>query len=94
MMPTCTPPYSQHIEDVKMILNAFQLTGKIALITVCNTRLGQVMDIALAEDGCDIIGVNRSEPDETAARMKSLGRRFYGINADSSDTAAIPDILS
>ncbi|CAJ0991116.1 2-dehydro-3-deoxy-D-gluconate 5-dehydrogenase KduD [Sodalis praecaptivus] len=77
-----------------MVLNAFQLTGKVALITGCNTGLGQAMALALAQAGCDIIGVNRSEPAETAARITRLGRRFYGLNADLSDTRVIPDILS
>ncbi|MFT4464093.1 MAG: 2-dehydro-3-deoxy-D-gluconate 5-dehydrogenase KduD [Sodalis sp. (in: enterobacteria)] len=77
-----------------MVLSAFQLTGKVALITGCNTGLGQAMAIALAQAGCDIIGVNRSDPAETAACITRLGGRFYGLNADLSDTRVIPYILS
>lgn len=59
-----------------MILDAFRLTGKVAIVTGCDTGLGQGMALALAEAGCDIIGVNRKIPHETAAQVEALGRRF------------------
>ncbi len=48
-----------------MILDSFELKGKIALVTGCDTGLGQGMAIGLAEAGCDIVGVNIVEPKET-----------------------------
>lgn len=65
-----------------MILEAFKLTGKVALITGCDTGLGQGMALGLAQAGCDIIGVGRKVPQETAARVQALGRRFHAIQAD------------
>ena len=62
-----------------MILDAFTLAGKVAMVTGCDTGLGQGMAIALAQAGCDIVGVNRKVPDETAARVTALGRRFIAI---------------
>ncbi|RWR03487.1 2-deoxy-D-gluconate 3-dehydrogenase [[Pantoea] beijingensis] len=76
-----------------MILNAFNLAGKVALVTGCNTGLGQGMAIGLAEAGCDIIGVNRSGPDDTQARVEAIGRRFYGIDADLIDTQCVPQVI-
>ncbi|MFH8134356.1 2-dehydro-3-deoxy-D-gluconate 5-dehydrogenase KduD [Pantoea osteomyelitidis] len=76
-----------------MILNAFNLEGKVALVTGCNTGLGQGMAIGLAQAGCDIIGVNRADPDETAQRVEALGRRFYAIQADLTDSAQAARIV-
>lgn len=57
-----------------MILDAFSLTGKTAIVTGCDTGLGQGMAVALAEAGCNIVGVNRKIPHETAAKVAALGR--------------------
>lgn len=67
-----------------MILDTFTLSGKVALITGCDTGLGQGMAIALAQAGCDIVGVNRKDPEKTASCVTSLGRRFVAIRADLS----------
>ena len=37
-----------------MILDTFTLSGKVAIVTGCDTGLGQGMAIALAQAGCDI----------------------------------------
>lgn len=67
-----------------MILDTFTLSGKVALITGCDTGLGQGMAIALAQAGCDIVGVNRKTPEKTASAVTALGRRFVAIRADLS----------
>ena len=67
-----------------MILDTFTLSGKVALITGCDTGLGQGMAIALAQAGCDIVGVNRKAPEKTASDVTALGRRFVAIRADLS----------
>ncbi|MCU7548993.1 2-deoxy-D-gluconate 3-dehydrogenase, partial [Chitinophagaceae bacterium LB-8] len=43
------------------ILNQFELKGKTALVTGCDTGLGQAMAIALAEAGADIVGASNVE---------------------------------
>lgn len=65
-----------------MILDAFKLAGKVALVTGCDTGLGQGMTLGLAQAGCDIVGVNRKVPHETAQKVQALGRRFHAIQAD------------
>ncbi|VFS92110.1 2-dehydro-3-deoxy-D-gluconate 5-dehydrogenase [Raoultella planticola] len=67
-----------------MVLNTFDLTGKVAIVTGCDTGLGQGMTLALAQAGCDIVGVNRKIPHETAEQVLALGRRFTAIQADLS----------
>ncbi|MEI2266640.1 2-dehydro-3-deoxy-D-gluconate 5-dehydrogenase KduD [Erwinia sp. CGal63] len=65
-----------------MILDDFSLQGKVALVTGCNTGLGKSMAVALAQAGCDIVAINRSEPADTAAEVAATGRRFLSLKAD------------
>ncbi|ROP62367.1 2-deoxy-D-gluconate 3-dehydrogenase [Enterobacter sp. BIGb0383] len=76
-----------------MMLNAFDLSGKVAMVTGCDTGLGQGMALGLAEAGCDIVSVNRRVPEETARKVQALGRRFTAIQADLSTHDAIADII-
>ncbi len=60
----------------------FDLNGKVAVVTGCNTGLGQGMALALARAGCDIVGVNIVPATETATELERMGRRFREIAAD------------
>ncbi|MBJ9837855.1 2-dehydro-3-deoxy-D-gluconate 5-dehydrogenase KduD [Citrobacter freundii] len=77
-----------------MIQEAFRLEGKVAIVTGCDTGLGQGMAVALAEAGCDIVGVNRKIPHETAEKINALGRRFMVIQADLSQQDALTSIVT
>ena len=76
-----------------MILNAFSLEGKVAVVTGCDTGLGQGMALGLAEAGCDIVGINIVEPTETIERVTALGRRFLSLTADLRQIDGIPALL-
>ncbi|MFS7384876.1 2-dehydro-3-deoxy-D-gluconate 5-dehydrogenase KduD [Rahnella inusitata] len=76
-----------------MILDNFSLKGKVAVVTGCDTGLGQGMAIGLAEAGCDIVGINIVEPTETIERIGATGRCFLSLTADLSDTKVIPALL-
>ncbi len=76
-----------------MILNAFNLTGKVAIVTGCRTGLGQGMAIGLAEAGADIVGVGRGDMGETGKKVEDLGRKFLAIQADLSGTKVIEGIV-
>lgn len=52
------------------------LEGKVAVVTGCDTGLGQGMALGLAQAGCDIVGINIVEPTETIKQVTALGRRF------------------
>ena len=54
-----------------MVLNAFDLTGKVAIVTGCDTGLGQGMTLGLAQAGCDIVGINRKIPHDTTAQVQA-----------------------
>jgi 2-deoxy-D-gluconate 3-dehydrogenase len=66
----------------------FALDGKVAMVTGCDTGLGQGMALALARAGCDIAGVNVVPPDDTAVLIAAAGRRFCDIRADLSRAVA------
>ncbi len=77
-----------------MNLNAFNLEGKVAIVTGCDTGLGQGMAIGLAQAGCDIVGVNIVEPEETIVKITSMGRRFVDVRANLMKTDEIDNIIS
>ena len=76
-----------------MILDAFSLQGKVAVVTGCDTGLGQGMALGLAEAGCDSVGINIVEPVETIERVTALGRRFLSLTADLRQIDGIPQLL-
>ncbi|ENM5815765.1 2-dehydro-3-deoxy-D-gluconate 5-dehydrogenase KduD [Vibrio mimicus] len=76
-----------------MILEAFDLKGKVALVTGCNTGLGQGMAVALAQAGCDIIGVNYADAADTPELVQAAGQRFFSITADLSDQQVITKVV-
>ncbi|WP_171133478.1 SDR family oxidoreductase [Ruegeria sp. HKCCA6707] len=73
------------------MLNAFELTGKTALVTGCKRGIGRGIAEALAEAGADIIGVSASlSPDsEVEQAVRALGRKFTSYQCDFSDRAAV-----
>ncbi|WP_127959115.1 2-dehydro-3-deoxy-D-gluconate 5-dehydrogenase KduD [Serratia microhaemolytica] len=77
-----------------MILNAFDLTGKVAIVTGCDTGLGQGMAVGLAQAGCDIVGINIVEPSETIAKVAATGRQFLSLKADVSNIELLPQLIA
>jgi len=77
-----------------MILDSFQLQGKVAIVTGCDTGLGQGMARALAQAGADIVGVNVSDPKDTQADVEGLGRRFLDLRANLSDIGCIEGLIT
>jgi len=73
-------------------MSAFDLTGKLAVVTGARRGIGRAMARALAEAGADIIGVSASleasgsavEKDVTAA-----GRTFEAMRTDFADPEAV-----
>lgn len=76
-----------------MILESFALKDKVAIVTGCDTGLGQGMATGLAQAGCDIVGINVVDPVETAEKVTALGRRFLSLKADLSDLSVLPGLI-
>jgi len=74
-----------------MILDAFDLHGKVALVTGASRGLGCGMAEGLAEAGADIVGVSRGTCDALAEATATLGRRFLHLPCDLA-TATVADL--
>jgi len=77
-----------------MVLDNFKLDGRVAIVTGCNTGLGQGMALALAQAGADIVGVNVTAPDDTRAQIEATGRRFLDLRANLSDVSSIAGLVT
>ncbi len=71
----------------------FDLSGRVAVVTGCDTGLGQGMALALAQAGCDLVGVNIVPAGETATAVERLGRRFRDLAADLR-TASSEEVIA
>jgi 2-deoxy-D-gluconate 3-dehydrogenase len=76
-----------------MILDHFNLQGKVAIVTGSSTGLGDAMARGLAEAGADIVGVYNRDAPQNKEVVEALGRRFLGIQADLNITEPIDDII-
>ena len=74
--------------------SAFDLTGKVALVTGANTGLGQGLAVGLAAAGADIVAAGRSTPTETEAAVRALGRKFAFVKADFSEPSTVGDVAA
>ncbi|WP_329343507.1 SDR family oxidoreductase [Streptomyces sp. NBC_01352] len=73
-------------------MNAFDLTGKLAVVTGARRGIGRAMARALAEAGADVIGVSASLEESGSAVEKdvtAVGRTFEAIRADFADAGAV-----
>ena len=68
---------------------AFDLEGRVAIVTGANTGLGQAVAVALAQAGPDIAAVGRSDPAETAERVARHGRRTHWVRATLEDVGGL-----
>jgi len=76
-----------------MILDQFNLNGKVAIVTGARAGLGQGMAYGLAEAGADIVGVDLSSMEETNKTIEALGRRFLPVEANLSNIRVIDEIM-
>ncbi len=77
-----------------MILDAFSLQGKVAVVSGCDTGLGQGMALGLAEAGCDIVGINIVEPVETIERMSQAAAKHFIAQGSGGKIINIASMLS
>jgi 2-dehydro-3-deoxy-D-gluconate 5-dehydrogenase len=73
---------------------AFDLSGRVAMVTGANTGLGQAIAVGLAEAGAGVVAVARSDLAETRRLVEATGRPLLDIRADLSDTSKLPDVIN
>ncbi|HYJ46539.1 MAG TPA: 2-dehydro-3-deoxy-D-gluconate 5-dehydrogenase KduD [Pyrinomonadaceae bacterium] len=78
-----------------MILDAFKLEGKAALVTGASAGLGAAIAVALAEAGADVAchGNSRS-PEATCEEIRKLGRAAHPVMSDLSKPDAPRSIFA
>lgn len=77
-----------------MVINSFKLDDKVAVVTGCNTGLGQGIAVALAQAGANVIGVNYNDAGNTPELVAETGQKFFNITADLSQSAVIGDVIT
>jgi 2-deoxy-D-gluconate 3-dehydrogenase len=76
-----------------MILEKFNLSGKVAIVTGASKGLGQRMALALADAGADIVGVSSGSMSETKEKVEGVGRRFLELRANLLSIEPIQEII-
>ena len=78
-----------------MILEKFNLTGKIAIVTGCASPigLGFAMAEGLAEAGADIVGVDVNDMNILKERIEKIGKQFLPIHFNLREIKNISQIV-
>ena len=79
-----------------MILDRFRLDGKVAIVTGAGRGIGQGCALAFAEMGADVVCAarTREQIEETAARVRALGRRALAVPCDVTKSSELEALVA
>lgn len=75
---------------------AFDITGKIALVTGGGRDIGRAVSIELARNGADVVvnyASSKAEAESTVREIKALGRRAIAVAADVTKKSEIDRLV-
>ena len=77
------------------VLERFDLTGKVAIVTGSGRGIGAGCALALAEAGADVVLTARTQEqlDAVATQVEALGRRAVTRACDANDTDALASLV-
>jgi 7-alpha-hydroxysteroid dehydrogenase len=78
-----------------VILDRFQMTDKVAVVTGAGRGIGAATAIALAEAGADVLISARTvdQLGSVSAKIEATGRRAIAVPADLSDLEAVAELV-
>jgi NAD(P)-dependent dehydrogenase (short-subunit alcohol dehydrogenase family) len=83
------------IQSKLLIMNLFDLSGRVAVVSGAAQGMGQATALAVAQAGADVLLVdrNRAGTEQTAEQIRQLGRNAHVSDCDVSDPAAIAELF-
>src|SRR4051812_42419667 len=79
-----------------MVMSAFDLTGRVALVSGAGQNIGRAIALGLAEAGADLLicDINGEQLENTAHVIDSLGRRVVPVTCDLFDLEQVPGVFA
>jgi NAD(P)-dependent dehydrogenase (short-subunit alcohol dehydrogenase family) len=93
--PELKPKRDQSEVATKMAYQAFDLTGKTAVVIGGTSGIGRAIARGLAQAGADVVPSSRriEQVTETAREIRELGRRSLEVVSDVSDRSSLDHLL-
>lgn len=78
-----------------MVMERFDLTGKVIVVTGAARGLGKQMALALAKAGADMLVADllTSQNEQTAEEVRALGRRAAAVTLDMRDSRQCDELV-